>query len=140
MVVGLQKDYSAAVEMYRSGMSVGQVADAFGVTRQSMWKSLKRRGCEMRPHLRFGDENHFHRGGTFDDDNAQNKVEKAIARGDLVPQPCEVCGENGFMRDGRRKVQAHHDDYNKPLEVRWLCQKHHHEWHRHNKAIPKVES
>ncbi len=44
-------------------------------------------------------------------------VSNAIQVGHLVPQPCEVCGEG--------KTQAHHDDYNKPLEVRWLCHKHH---------------
>lgn len=39
----------------------------------------------------------------------------------LVRKPCEVCGE---------QAEAHHDDYNKPLEVRWLCFKHHREWHK----------
>jgi ribosomal protein S27AE len=34
-------------------------------------------------------------------------------RGKLKPQPCEQCGE--------AKVQMHHDDYTKPLQVRWLC-------------------
>lgn len=28
-------------------------------------------------------------------------------------------------RRGFHKVQAHHDDYSKPLEVRWLCVPHH---------------
>jgi hypothetical protein len=36
-------------------------------------------------------------------------------------RPCEICGE---------KAEAHHDDYDKPLEVRWLCFKHHREWHK----------
>ena len=39
----------------------------------------------------------------------------------LERQPCEVCGA---------KAEAHHDDYDKPLEVRWLCFKHHREWHK----------
>ena len=49
----------------------------------------------------------------------------AIKRGDLVRGPCEVCGKpNG---------QAHHTDYNKPLDVMWLCAKHHKELHRKEK-------
>jgi hypothetical protein len=32
-----------------------------------------------------------------------------------------VCGEP--------EAQAHHDDYAKPLDVRWLCNKHHREHH-----------
>jgi ribosomal protein S27AE len=42
--------------------------------------------------------------------------------GRLIRQPCEVCGE--------KKVEAHHDDYDKPLDVRWLCPAHHAETHR----------
>jgi ribosomal protein S27AE len=34
---------------------------------------------------------------------------------------CSKCGA---------KAQAHHDDYKKPLDVRWLCPKHHGEHHR----------
>lgn len=41
----------------------------------------------------------------------------AIRLGILVCRPCEVCGKT--------KVEAHHDDYDKPLDVRWLCKDHH---------------
>lgn len=47
----------------------------------------------------------------------------AIRDGRLIRQPCEVCGG---------PAQAHHDDYSKPLDVRWLCTTHHAEWHKHN--------
>jgi hypothetical protein len=45
----------------------------------------------------------------------------AIQRGELISQSCEVCGES--------KTQAHHDDYSKPLDVRWLCFAHHQQYH-----------
>lgn len=46
-------------------------------------------------------------------------VNNAIRDGRLKRQRCH-CG---------RKAQAHHDDYSKPLEVLWLCTKHHAEHH-----------
>lgn len=49
-----------------------------------------------------------------------------IREGMLIRQPCEVCGNE--------KVEAHHDDYFKPLEVRWLCKLHHQEHHKNNKT------
>ena len=45
-----------------------------------------------------------------------------VSRGTLVKAPCEVCGS--------LEVEKHHDDYDKPLEVRWLCREHHLEHHR----------
>ena len=57
---------------------------------------------------------------------AHIKVGNAIRDKRLLRQPCEVCGET--------KVQAHHDDYSKPLDVRWLCKKHHDEHHRQERA------
>ena len=55
---------------------------------------------------------------------AQTMVGNAIRDGKLHRQPCEVCGE--------ARVNAHHNDYLKPLNVRWLCYAHHHQWHRDN--------
>lgn len=46
----------------------------------------------------------------------------ALENGTLVRQPCEVCGT-------QRYIDAHHDDYSKPLEVRWLCRSHHKQHH-----------
>lgn len=53
---------------------------------------------------------------------AYKKVENALANGTLMKESCEVCSA--------ARVHAHHDDYDKPLEVRWLCQPHHAEIHR----------
>ena len=59
--------------------------------------------------------------------NAVHTFGIAIARGKVHKQPCEICG--------MEPAEAHHDDYNNPLKVRWLCKKHHVEWHRNNEPI-----
>lgn len=57
---------------------------------------------------------------------AKGEVNKAIKSGKLIPQPCEVCN--------KQSADAHHDDYSKPLSVRWLCRYHHKKWHIDNKT------
>jgi uncharacterized protein YdaU (DUF1376 family) len=57
---------------------------------------------------------------------ARGTARRALARGQLVRQPCEVCGAD--------TVEMHHDDYQKPLDVRWLCKRHHDEYH--NQIVP----
>lgn len=49
-------------------------------------------------------------------------VKDAIRVGIMKRKPCEVCG--------KENAHAHHEDYSKPLNVIWLCQKHHSERHR----------
>lgn len=49
-------------------------------------------------------------------------VQRALRTGALTPRPCEICG--------KPKAEAHHSDYRKPLDVRWLCRKHHSQMHR----------
>lgn len=46
---------------------------------------------------------------------AHKIVYEAIRRGRLTRQPCEECCTTV-------RVQAHHEDYEKPLAVKWLCQ------------------
>ena len=40
-----------------------------------------------------------------------------VSRGKLTREPCRFCGTE--------KVQAHHEDYDKPREVIWVCRKCH---------------
>ena len=61
---------------------------------------------------------------------AQHAVEVALKGGRMTKAPCETCGST--------PAEAHHDDYGKPLMVRWLCRSHHQEWHRtHGEAANK---
>lgn len=48
---------------------------------------------------------------------ARAKVAWAVKVGTLIKTPCEVCGSE--------KVEAHHKNYKKPLQVNWFCKKHH---------------
>jgi hypothetical protein len=61
---------------------------------------------------------------------ARKVYRNALKRGDLVQAPCEVCGNS--------KSHGHHDDYSRPLDVRWLCHTHHiaHHGGRYN-PLPK---
>jgi hypothetical protein len=53
---------------------------------------------------------------------AHTMIGNAIKGGHLFKQPCEDCGSEDSLH-------AHHDDYLKPLNVRWLCAAHHRQWH-----------
>jgi hypothetical protein len=57
----------------------------------------------------------------------RRETHKAIRQGILKYLPCEVCGLDDAS------VQAHHDDYTKPLDIRWLCSWHHAEHHKNQK-------
>ena len=59
---------------------------------------------------------------------AEDMVHRAIRSGKLIRQPCEVCGSTD-------DVEAHHDDYNKPLDVHWLCTEHHGHTRRRSRGV-----
>lgn len=63
-------------------------------------------------------------------DKVYYAVRGAQRNGTLEKQPCETCGDPN--------TQAHHHDYSRPLDVRWLCHMHHAEEHRNGSFSPKA--
>lgn len=53
---------------------------------------------------------------------ANSLVFQEIRNGKLLKNNCEICNST-FSH-------AHHENYDKPLDVRWLCPKHHMELHQ----------
>ena len=51
---------------------------------------------------------------------ARRILNHAIRDGKVIKENCKKCGS---------PAEAHHPDYNKPLEVDWYCKKHHTEAH-----------
>lgn len=54
---------------------------------------------------------------------ARRLLHYAVKTGRVIKKPCEVCGKTD-------RIHGHHEDYTKPIEVVWLCAKHHMERHR----------
>jgi hypothetical protein len=53
--------------------------------------------------------------------SAYLKIYRQLRTGNIQKQPCFVCGS--------LNSHAHHEDYSKPLDVIWLCPKHHKRLH-----------
>ena len=52
---------------------------------------------------------------------ARDVVCHAIKDGRITRGNCGVCGKTN--------AEAHHEDYNKPLDIVWLCKEHHKQRH-----------
>lgn len=136
-------------------MSATQIAKSIGISKRIVLRWMKTYGLKSNPAVlqkraayagelgkknlsrvvRYGPDNHAWKGGKKPANfytrtmrlkypekvKARKRLYEAVRSGRLQRGPCEVCGT--------ANVQAHHDDYNKPLEVRWLCATHHTEHH-----------
>lgn len=52
-------------------------------------------------------------------DEARRQYGRALRDGTLTrPDACERCGR---IPEGTDRIDGHHDDYTKPLDVAWLC-------------------
>lgn len=66
-------------------------------------------------------------------DIAHRAIRFALEKKEISrPSNCSACDATG-------KIEAHHDDYSKPMQIRWLCKGCHETWHRFNKpTYPEV--
>ena len=103
-------------------------------TKKSSFEKRKRHFCSRSCYSRYRaeflpkeEQNAYGTGHTEDERKKRAKARSTFNHymrdNHLERQPCEICGS---------PAEAHHDDYDKPLEVRWLCFEHHREWHKHH--------
>lgn len=92
----------------------------------------KRRGESMRIYKREYNKAWRKKNGYRNEKKAKKKfpekeyarrlLQIAVRKGRIIRGTCEVCGKSNG--------QGHHDDYMKPLDVRWFCPLHHIQYHK----------
>lgn len=131
-------DLNKVVSLYNSGESAAFIGDLFGTATETILKYLRSEGVEIRKSM--SDSHLLKKIGRYSHKPAQMLVRSALKNGTLIrPNNCETCGKKPKpFRDGRSGINAHHNDYNKPLDVTWLCATCHRQWHLKNKPIPYI--
>lgn len=103
--------------------TISGAAKELGVSRRSLYRLISKYKLDM------PDAERWPRwplpGSPDQKTRARATVATAVSRG-LRALPCEVCGSTV-------KLEAHHEDYSRPMYIHWLCQKHHAELHASRK-------
>lgn len=89
--------------------------------------SDKRQAVQQRYYLTGKPKEYQERKKQTDPQHKLKKASEAKARaarikGIIVALPCEFSGTG----DCHGRIEMHHDDYSKPLDIRWVCARHHH--------------
>lgn len=90
---------------------------------------IKHKDARIKKSREYNKKNKEKRKKYYDVQRAKNPLRtKSVAAfnyfircGKIIRKPCVVCGSE--------KSQGHHEDYNKPFDVIWLCSYHHKETH-----------
>lgn len=104
------------------GHDSSQVDEKNGVCKACLSRREKQRFMTMERRVKHTIYKRSHKARDPQKHFARQMVAAAVAGGFLLRGPCEVCGTID-------NVQGHHDDYPKPLDVRWMCFRHHCEVH-----------
>lgn len=141
------RDVPQMIAMYERGDSCHDIARAMGCSAATVLADLRAAGVQIRGQGKSkpkGEESPGWRGGVPASQErymaahrrsmsvarvAQQMVRNAMRAGSLVrPDRCEQCGR-------LCKPDAAHEDYARPLYVRWLCRACHRAW---DSAEPKT--
>lgn len=140
---GFQKGHSVSAET-REKIARANDGNFFAVcdycgkkyhTRKSAFQKRKRHFCSRECYSKYRseilprEEQHRYGKGYSQEERAKRKKAREIFNHyvrdkHIEKQPCEVCGKS--------ETEAHHDNYDKPLVVRWLCFDCHRRWHKEN--------
>lgn len=103
----LSKQQQLGMARFRGPLPGCPIPERHAVCRCRFCRNLhSKRRASLLPRQEFGPKQ-----------RARNLVHFRIKRGKMTRLPCEICGA--------AKTQAHHEDYSKPSDVRWLCPSHH---------------
>ncbi len=91
------------------------------VGKKEIAKSKKRYGRSKKGKATIRAHDKKHKKDNPEKIKAYDAVKYALGTSKLKKKPCHC---------GATRIEGHHKDYNKPLEVEWLCSKHHKELHR----------
>lgn len=103
-------------------------------TKKSHYQRRKRHFCSRICYAKYRaeimpkeEQNSYGKGFSQEERNKRKKAREIfnhfVRDKKLIKLHCEICGST-------KKVEAHHDDYNKPLVVRYFCFSCHRKWHK----------
>lgn len=101
---------SEKARYYRDPAKRNAAAQAYADGHRQQVNEIKRRWVERNPEKR----------------KASIAASNALRDGKLVKGPCARLAEG----ECHGRIEMHHEDYSKPLDVTWLCSKHHAETRR----------
>ena len=122
-----KKDFEPYVkDISRKG---NRCRECYNKTRRELRERQKKEGTYKVQDLRKYRPRYKQKTKTLEELSEKEKLKRrvrwitrlAIRKGLIIKKPCNVCGHI--------KSEAHHADYYKPLEIIWLCKKHHLEIH-----------
>lgn len=117
------KNYRAARKLSGNPVIPGKMTPEWHREYEKKWRELPNVRHKLAAHQRRYRKDKILRPKHM----ARWQLNRAIIAGKITRGKCELCGSH--------KTDAHHDDYSRPLDVRWLCRQHHAETHANARSV-----